>query len=218
MAWADGTVEDDERNRIKVLLNRFEIEPADRRDVEALLDRPVSFDEALALTKDFAGRLAPPGARKRLVAELEAMTGGASSRTPEETALLEHVTAILSSHTVVDGLAEKLRGLFRGSLFRAGPQDGEVETRDPQETFLEAVSRKKSDGGIDLQRTCAEYSRRSTMDERLDAVDRLFERAADDGVITKDEAERIRRIADLLWVSNPEYLAVRDRHRDRIET
>ena len=56
------------------------------------------------------------------------------------------------------------------------------------------------------------------MQERLGIVDSLFAVASADGRITKDEAEQVRRIADFLWISNPEYLSVRDRYRERIES
>ena len=72
VAWADGVVEEDERNRIKVLFNGFDLDPADRGEVDRLLERPVSFDRALALTKDFASAIGPPGQRKRLLSEIEA--------------------------------------------------------------------------------------------------------------------------------------------------
>jgi uncharacterized tellurite resistance protein B-like protein len=65
---------------------------------------------------------------------------------------------------------------------------------------------------------CAEFCRVSTMEERLDIVDALFAVGAADGRISRDEVELIREIADLLWISNPEYLSVRGVYRDRIET
>jgi uncharacterized tellurite resistance protein B-like protein len=284
MAWADGQVEEEERNRIKVLFNRFDLEPGDRKEVDALLDRPVTFERALEITKEFAGGVALPGARKELIEELEAMAGAESDRSPAETELLEHVRAILASHTVVDGLVEKLRGLFSRTLFagRSGasprrlreyPRNGalrrlgellrergepldeslpdwnritllggllarvahlgggfldaerrvveEALTRrramtDAQRDLLLRVVAEESEHTGDLQQICAEYCRVSTMDDRLAALDDLFAVACADGGVGKDEVEQIRRIADFLWISNPEYLSVRDRYRDRI--
>ena len=69
----------------------------------------------------------------------------------------------------------------------------------------------------DLQRISSEYNRVSTMEERLQILDALFAVASADAVISKHEVEQIRNIADLLWISNPEYLGVRDRYRERIE-
>ena len=44
VAWADGHIREDERNRIKTLLNAFELDLAERKEVDALLSRPVGFD------------------------------------------------------------------------------------------------------------------------------------------------------------------------------
>jgi uncharacterized tellurite resistance protein B-like protein len=284
MAWADGEVDEDERNRIKVLFNRFELDPGDRKEVHALLDRPVLFERALEITKDFAGRVAPPGARKELLSELEAMIGGADDRSPGEAELLEHVRAILASHTLVDGLAERMRGLFSRTLFAGrqsgapgrlteyaknsalhrlhelhrergasldadlpgwnritllgvllahvahlgrGWDDGEREVVEDvltgtlamtelQRELLLTVVEEERGRGTDLQQICAEYCRVSTMDDRLEIVDALFVVGCADGAVDKEEVEQIRRIADFLWISNPEYLSVRDRYRDRI--
>jgi uncharacterized tellurite resistance protein B-like protein len=288
VAWADGAVEPDERNRIKVLFNRFGLDPSERKPIDALLDRPVSFDKAVALTKDFAGRIAPPGARRELLVEIEAMLGDEESRAPEEGELLEHVRAILSSHTVLDGLTERFRGLFSRTLFARGrsenPHAGTVTegVRNSALARLADLSRQRGrtlegheadwnratlvgvllarivhvDEGwsgrerevveralagrfglddfarellltvmdeevgrdTDLQRICSEYCRISTMEQRLEDLEVLFEVAVADDRASKEEIEEIRRIADLLWISRPEYFAVRDRYRDRIES
>ncbi|NNE44663.1 MAG: hypothetical protein HKN12_10670 [Gemmatimonadetes bacterium] len=286
MAWADGEVQEEERNRIKILFNEFDLDPADRKQVDALLERPVTFDRALDLTKDFAGRVSLPGARKELLEELETLVGADRQRTPEETELLEHFRAILASHTVVDGLVEKMRGLFSRTLFsgrgkKAGegsltefarnsalqrlrdlhrehgedldtdldawnrvtllgvlmanvarlagkpdPEravvervlDGQLHMSPTERELLLIVVQEEHERDTDLQRVCAEYCRVSTMEERLEIVDALFTIGAADGTISKDEVERIRHIADLLWISNPEYLSIRDHHRSQIET
>jgi len=284
MAWADGEVDEEERNRIKILFNRFELDPADRKDVEALLDVPVPFERAVELTKDFASQLVMPGARKELLAELEAMAGAKKDRAPEETELLEHARAILASHTVVDGLVDKLRGVFR-PLFAPGRDSGSpgrlteyarnsallrlrdlfhergwtlderlpawnrvtllgvllarvarlgegrsseerkviervlserLRMSEPERHVLLAVVEEEETRDTDLQRICSEYCRVSTMKDRLEILDGLFAVASADGRISRDEVEQIHRIADLLWISNPEYLAVRDAYRDRI--
>lgn len=284
MAWADGEVEEEERNRIKILFNRFELDPADRKEVNVLLERPLAFERAVDLTKEFASMLVSPGARRELLAELEAMAGGEEARAPGEAELLEHARAILASHTVVDGLVEKLRGVFR-PLFSPGRQgraagklteyarnsalhrlrdlfaqrgwtldenlpgwnrvtllgvllahvarlgegrsDEETEVvervlserlrmSEPERRVLLTVVEEEQNRDTDLQRICAETCRVSTMDERLEILDALFAVASADGRIRRQEVEEIRRIADLLWISNPEYLAVRDVYRDRI--
>jgi uncharacterized tellurite resistance protein B-like protein len=288
MAWADGVVEADERNRIKVLFNGFDLDEADRREIDAMLERPVPFDRAVELTKEFAGRLSPPGARRELLAEIESMLGEESERAAGERELLDHVRAILSSHTVVDGLVEKLRGLFSTTLFdrsssggdragdlvhrarnaalarvedrfrergwslegregdwnratligillgRVGRADGKIgaeERRIVDRTLAErygldepsrevtlAVLEEEAGRDLDLQRVCAEACHVTSMAQRLEILEILFEIGAADGRIGKDEVEEIHRIADLLWISRPEYLAVRDRWRDRIES
>jgi len=216
-AWADGVVEAQERNRIKVLFNSFELDEADRKTVDALLDRPVDFDEAVDLTKEFAGALGPPGARGKLLEEIEALLGDEERRSDGEREFLDHVRAILSEHTVVDGFMEKLRGLFSRTLFAR-----EEETAESRETidarFLHDVLDDRPERDADLQRICADYCRHSTMRDRLRMLDALFERAAEDHVITRREAEHVHRVANLLWISNPEYHAVRGRYRDRIES
>lgn len=216
-AWADGVVEPEERNRIKILFNGFDLPEEDRREVQHLLERRVGFDEAVELTKEFAGALALPGDRQRLVDELESMLGDESERAPEERELLEHVRAILASHTVVDGFAEKLRGLFSRTLFAR--QEEKTESREEiDREFLERMKDDSPGRSIELQRLCADYCRRSTMENRLRVLEVMFRHAAEDHVITKREADHIYRVANLLWISNPEYLQVRDRYRDRIET
>jgi uncharacterized tellurite resistance protein B-like protein len=216
-AWADGVVQAEERNRIKVLFNGFDLPPDDRREVEHLLEHPVGFDEAVEYTKEFAGALALPGDRQRLLDELESMLGDESRRAPEERKLLEHVRAILSSHTVVDGLAEKLRGLFSRTLFAREATKPESREQIDRE-FLEAMKDDSPGRGIELQRICADYCRDATMEDRLRVLDAMFRRAAEDHVITKREADHIYRVANLLWISGPEYHGIRDRYRDRIAT
>ncbi len=55
------------------------------------------------------------------------------------------------------------------------------------------------------------------MPERIEILETLFDVALADGQASKAEVAEIRRIADLLWISRPEYFEVRDRVRDRIE-
>jgi uncharacterized tellurite resistance protein B-like protein len=285
-AWADGVVDETERNRIKALFNSFSLDPGDRGEVDRLLDRPVTFERALELTKEFASTIAPPGRRKELLAEIETMLGDEAGRTPEEAQLLGHVRAILSSHTVVDGLVEKFRGLFSRTLFarressarvseltefarnsalqrleqvfreRGRTMDGDPATwnrvtllgvllahiahlhegwndgerdvvdrvlanrfamDDASRDLLLTVLEEERGRDTDLQRICAEYNRISTMDDRLEILDALFTVGSVDGTLTRHEVEQIRRIADFLWISNREYLGVRDRWRERIE-
>lgn len=149
--------------------------------------------------------------------EIEAMLGEEGDRGDEERELLVHVRAILKSHTPVDGLTDRLRGLFGRTLFagrrdRAAPEG----TADRDERFFQDVLDDHPARDADLQRLCADYCRHSTMEERLRILDAMFQRAAQADGISKPEAEHIRRVADLLWVSRPEYFAVRDRYRDRI--
>jgi uncharacterized tellurite resistance protein B-like protein len=218
MAWADGVVDEDERNRIKVLLNRFATGPGERREVEALLSTPVPFDEALRHAKDFAGRLAPPGARGELLREIEALLGDDAVRSAGERELLKHVRAVLGAHTPVDGLVEKLRGLVGRTLLAGRRQgaDGAGHRAQLREALHAAVDEARDRDTDRVQRIAAEYNRIASMNERLAMLDELFAAAATDHFVSREEVERIRKIADLLWISNPEYLAVRHRYRDRI--
>lgn len=217
VAWADGQIREEERNRIKTLLNAFELDLAERKEVDALLVRPVGFEEAVELTKEFAASLAGPGVRRQLLDEVERMLGDEAHRTEPERELLRHVRAIVSSHGPIDGLVEKLRGLFGGFLGRAAP-DAAAPREDRDAAFLREAMDDRPERDSDLQRICAEYSREATMAQRLGIVEAMFARMGADGTIDKREAEHVRRVADLLWVSRPEYLAVRDRYRDRIES
>ncbi|MBZ0268488.1 TerB family tellurite resistance protein [bacterium] len=216
VAWADGVVQADERNRIKMLFHGFGLPEEDLKAVNALLERPVGQDEAVELTKEFAAGFAGPGDRKRLIAEIEAMLGDEEHHTEGERELLEHVRAILQSHTVVDGLMEKLRGVFSSKLLGRDEADGASrEERDRK--FLRAVLDDRPARDIELQKICAAYCRDATMEDRLRVLDAMFRQAAEDQVITKREGDHIYRVANLLWISNPEYHEVRDRYRDRIE-
>lgn len=217
MAWADGTIQEDERNRIKVLLNGFGLDEADRKPIDALLARPVGFEEAVQLTKDFAASLSPPGARRKLLEEVEAMLGSEDERAEPERELLRHVRAILASHTPLDGFVDRLRGLFgRTLLSRDTSAPGEPSRTALDARFLHDVLDDRPERDADLQRLCADFCRASTMEDRLRMLDALFIHAAGDGRIVKREVEHVRRVADLLWISRPEYLAVRERFRDRI--
>lgn len=224
VAWADGTVTEAERNRVKILFNSFGLDPGDRKVVDALLARPVGFEEAVGLTKEFAAAIAPPGARKALLEEIEGMLGTTSDRGPEEQELLAHVREILRSHTPVDGLTDRLRGLFGRTLFArrstGETRAGETATApaDRDEHFLREVVDDHPARDADLQRICAAHCRETTMAERLQILEAMFVRAAHDGEISKPEVEHIRRVADLLWISRPEYLSVRDQYRDRIRS
>jgi uncharacterized tellurite resistance protein B-like protein len=217
-AWADGTIREDERNRIKVLLNGFVLDEEERREIDRLLARPVGFDEAVQLTKEFATSFSLPGERRRLLREIEAMLGAEHERAEPERELLTHVRAILSSHTPVDGLVDRLRGLFGRTLFArdASPDAADHQARDA--TFLREILDDRPERDSDLQRICADYCRKATMDDRLHVLEVLFSRAARDGRIDQREADHVRRVANLLWISQPEYLAVRERFRDRFAT
>jgi uncharacterized tellurite resistance protein B-like protein len=218
VAWADGAIQEDERNRIKTLLNAFGIDLAERKEVDALLERPVGFEEAVSLTKDFAASLAPPGARRRLLAEVERMVGAASPRSEPERRILGHVREILASHTPIDGLVDRLRGLFGRSFFSRPAAPGGPSREELDRAFIEAALDDRPERDADLQRLCADYARASTMGDRLRVLAALFDSSSADGLVTKREAEHVRRVADLLWISRPEFLAVRDRYRDRIES
>ena len=89
---------------------------------------------------------------------------------------------------------------------------------EPSREVLFTVMEEERHRDTDHQRICAEYCRVSTMEERLEVLKVLFTVAAADGSISKKEEELVRRIADFLWISRPEYFAVRDRFRDRIES
>jgi uncharacterized tellurite resistance protein B-like protein len=81
---------------------------------------------------------------------------------------------------------------------------------------LLTVMEEERERETDVRQICAEYCRVSTMQERLHLLRDLFAVAAADSAISKPEEEFIRRIADFLWISRPEYFAVRDRFRERI--
>jgi len=218
VAWADGEVQESERNRIKRLFNGFELDAEHRRELDAMLARPIDLDDAIEATKEFAGTFALPAARRQLLDEIEAMLGDEAERAEGERDLLDHVRAILAAHGPVDGLVEKLRGLFGSTLFASRSKEESASSPDERDRqFLLAVSDDRPELDSDLQRIAADYARHATMDDRLRVLDRLFARAAGDGVIVKREAEHIYRVAHLLWISNPEYLAVRSRWRDHIE-
>src|SRR5262245_53912805 len=124
VAWADGTIEESELNRIKSLLNGFHLDLADRKQVDHLLSTPVGFEEAVAPTTEFGASPTGPAARHKLLAEVEEMLGPQADRTPQERALLQHVRAILDSHTPLDGLVDKLRGAFGSFRSRPAPPNG----------------------------------------------------------------------------------------------
>lgn len=216
-AWADGEVQEHERNRIKVLFNGFDLATEHRRELDDLLTQPLTPDDAIRLTKDFASSFASGANRRQLLEEVESMLGADGARDAGERELLDHVRAILASHTPVDGFVDKLRGLFSRTLFeREGEQATATDPADRDEAFLHAVLDDRPERDSDLQRLAAEYSRRATMEERLATLEQMFARAARDGEIDKREAEHIHRVAHLLWISNPEYHSVRDRWRDHI--
>jgi uncharacterized tellurite resistance protein B-like protein len=283
VAWADGAVDEDELNRIKVLFNSFGLDSADRKELESLLENPVGFAKGIELAKAFAEALPTPGSRKQLLAEIEKMAGAKESRSPEENELIEHLRAVLSSHTVLDGFVEKLRGVFSRTLFAqrprrpgrltefarnsalqrvadlfaergwrldedlplwnrltllgvllsevAGVDDGwsaserrsiekilaeSLGLDEPSREVLLTIMEEERERDTDTREICAEYCRVSTMQERLEVLRDLFTVAAADRAVSKREEEFIHRIADFLWISHPEYFAVRDRFRDRI--
>ena len=218
VAWADGEVQESERNRIKMLFNGFELDVEHRRELDAMLARPIDLDDAIEATKEFAGTFALPAARRQLLDEIEQMLGEEAERADGERELLDHVRAILAAHGPVDGLVEKLRGLFGSTMFAGRSNDERtVSPEERDRKFLLAVSDDRPELDSDLQRIAADYARLATMADRLQVLDRLFAHAAEDGVIEKREGEHIYRVAHLLWISNPEYLAVRERWRDHIE-
>jgi uncharacterized tellurite resistance protein B-like protein len=127
-AWADGHLDLEEINRIKELMLRYRLEADGVREVEALLERPVSYEQCEQLTRELMQHLRSPGERDEALAEIGSVLAADGVVDPAERELLESLKGIMDAMTSVDGFMNRITGIFRGAFGnrRAKSDPGEL--------------------------------------------------------------------------------------------
>jgi uncharacterized tellurite resistance protein B-like protein len=111
-AWADGRLDVEERNRIKEFLLRHDMGPEEIREVEALLERPVSYAQCETLTRRLMGHLATKGERDEVLREVESLLRADGEFTAEEQEVLEGLEGVMESLTSADAFVQRVSGVF----------------------------------------------------------------------------------------------------------
>jgi len=112
-AWADGHLDIEERNRIKEFLLRHDMGPEEVREVEALLERPVSYSQCETLTRQLMAHLATRAEREEVLREVEALLRADGEFTAEEQEVLEGLAGVMESLSGADVFVERVTGVFR---------------------------------------------------------------------------------------------------------
>jgi uncharacterized tellurite resistance protein B-like protein len=121
-AWADGRLDLEEINRIKELMLRYDLGPDGVREVEALLERPVSYDQCEQLTRDLMQHLKSPSQRDDALSEIGSVLAADGVVDPAERELLENLKGIMDAMTSVDGFMNRIAGIFRGAFGNRRPK------------------------------------------------------------------------------------------------
>jgi len=184
-AWADGRLDNEEINRIKDLARAFDAGPEVMREVESLLQAPVSAARCEELTRDLLDRL--PGDRERheVLDEIEKLFQADGVVDPAEREVLDNLRGILASQSTVEGFMSRIKGVFRGLVPRSDAA-GELSeyVKNPVLRRLDDIS----GGGWQESMTAADLNRHTLFGAVLGKV-----AATEDG-IAPEELERIRSI------------------------
>lgn len=188
-AWADGRLETTEINRIKELMLAYRLDDAAVGEIDALLGAPVSYDRCEALTRDLMNHLKSPGDRDAALEEIETLLAADGRVDPEERELLESLRGIMDAMTTVDGLINRITGIFRRTV--TGRRDRAASTGALSEFLKNAVLHRLHDlsSGTWSQSVDARALNYATL---FGAV--LGRVAAAEGNISASELQRIREL------------------------
>ena len=122
-AWADGRLDHEEIQRIKELMLAYDLDPAELREVEILLDAPVSYGRCEELTRELLGMLEGDAERREVLEEVEALFRADGTMDAAEEEVLTGLRGIMDSMSAVDGFMSRITGVFRRVLGGRSPGD-----------------------------------------------------------------------------------------------
>lgn len=111
-AWADGRVDPEEANAIKAYMLRAGFDEASMHEVSDLLVSPIPQSQAEELVREFLATMTRDADLQELHDEVEALLRADGEMTDEEERFLAELREALESHSVVDVVLDKMRGLF----------------------------------------------------------------------------------------------------------
>jgi len=112
-AWADGRLDHDEINHMKELMLVYDLGPEEMREIDMLLEAPVSYVRCEDLTRDLLGMLRSQSEREEALAEVKALLQADGQFTEEERDVMAGLQGIMNAMTSVDRFMAKITGVFR---------------------------------------------------------------------------------------------------------
>ncbi len=112
-AWADGRLDNEEINRIKDLILAYDLEPAETREVQELLEAPVSYARCEELTRELMNLLGTQGERREALEEVETVFRADGEMSEDEREVLEGLKGIMEAMDSVDRFMGRITGVFR---------------------------------------------------------------------------------------------------------
>jgi uncharacterized tellurite resistance protein B-like protein len=112
-AWADGRLDNEEINHIKELMLASDMGPEEIREVEALLEAPVSYARCEDLTRDLLGKLATRAEREEALSQVEAILKADGDFTDDERDMLAGLQGVMDAMASVDHFIGRISGVFR---------------------------------------------------------------------------------------------------------
>ncbi len=184
-AWADGRLDQGEVTAIKQFMLRLKLDADDAKEVTVLLANPVPRSEAEALTTSFLESVGSEADKRLLLEELEALAQVDGKVRDEEAAFLRTVREMVETHSVVDLVLERVKGLFSwGGSRRTGRRDSDLaemlrnRVQDRVRERLTALSAEAAEDAMRLNRAAL-----------FGAL--LHKIAYADGVLAAEESERV---------------------------
>lgn len=187
-AWADGRLENSERNRIKERMLAFRFTPEELREIDVLLEAPVSYARCEELTRDLLSHLTTRGEREAVLGEIEAVLRADGALADEEAEVLESLRGVMDAMTTVDHLLGRVTGVFR-RVFAA--RDPGAPPGEAAQYLKNSVLRRLHDlsAGAWAREVDARTLNRVTL---MGAV--LGRVAQAEGGVSDNELERIRSV------------------------
>ena len=120
-AWADGRLDPEEINRIKELMLAYDLGPQDMREIEALLEAPVSYSRCEDLTRSLLTMLGTKSEREEVLSEVEKIFSSDGEVSQEEQEVLAGLKGVMDAMSSVDHFMSKITAVFKRTLFRRDP-------------------------------------------------------------------------------------------------
>ena len=112
-AWADGRLDNEEINHMKELMLVYDLGPEEMREIDTLLEVPVSYARCEELTRDLLNMLNTQAEREEVLAEVETILKADGELTKEEREVLAGLQGIMNAMTSVDRFMDRITAVFR---------------------------------------------------------------------------------------------------------